>query len=382
MYRIVLWLGLLLNTIVCSASEICPKNECIAVVDAGNSSSRLYVYHYQSDATGLPHEVKTLYSKQIEPGLANVDLNQAAIDRYLTSLFSEVPDLNMPVYFYATSGMRTLDFSVQQAYYAKLTEWFKLRPQAHLIVAKTLTSREEALFGWLAVNYELGLLSSPPESWVGVVDAGSGSVQIAFPLAHTEGIDESDAMHLELYGQHITLFTHGFLGLGQDQIRAQYLDRKECFPRHYPLQNGGLGAGDFELCRKRIKPLISDIHQVDQVMDKVIEKQPARDWYIIGGLTRMLQQRPLIFENEQFTNQGLAIEANQQVCQQDWAVLGTLYQKNKYLFATCLNASYLYSLFIDGLRMSETQAIHFISNKRSTNDWTMGVVLFASSHLE
>lgn len=382
MHRLLLLIGLLLSSIAFSGSEICLEKKCIAVMNAGYAGSRLHVYQYELDSSGAFRNIKNVLSKKIEPGLASVELNQAAIDRYLSLLFSDVPNLKTPVYVYATSGMRMLDFSVQQAYYAKLTQWFNEHAAGQLVVAKTLTSNEEALFGWLAVNYELGVLTSPTASLVGVVDTGSGSVQVAFPLQNVEGVRPSDYIDVNLYGRHVSLFTHGFLGLGQDQIRAQYLDSEVCFPRHYPLPNGVLGAGDFGLCRKLVTPLVNDVHQVDNILKSVIQRQPEQVWYVIGGISAMLQERPFMFEHNELTPQQLGLEANQQVCQQDWAVLGTLYQKNKYLFSNCLNASYFYSLFVDGLKISETQPIHFISNKVSTNDWTLGVVLFASSHLD
>lgn len=378
--RHLVWLvSLLLSAVAFSGTPICREDKCVAVINAGNSGSRLYVYQYQTDSSGVMREIKPVLSKKIEPGLSSIELNQSAINRYLSLLFSEVPDLNIPIYVYATSGMRVLDFSVQQAYYAKLARWFKDHPAWNLVVAKTLDSKDEALFGWLAVNYELGLLTSS-RPLVGVVDTGSGSTQIAFPLDSVEGVDSHDYIDIDVYGRHVSLFTHGFLGLGQDQIRAQYLDSDVCFPKHYPLPSGTLGAGDFQRCRKLVAPLVNEVHQVDKTIKSVIERLPEQTWYIIGGISAMLQERPFIFDSE-VTSRELALQANQQVCQQDWAVLGTLYQKNKYLFSNCLSASYFYSLFVDGFKISDTQPIHFISSKTSTNDWTLGVVLFAASQM-
>ena len=375
MYRILLLIGLFSSSLGFSSSVICPENRCIAVVDAGNTGSRLHIYRYEKDASNAPVEIKNVFSKKIEPGLASIELNQNAINRYLSQLFSETPDLNIPVYFYATSGMRMLNFSRQQAYYAKLTQWFSMQSQWPLVEVRTLKGREEALYGWLAVNYELGRLTLPEAPLVSVVDTGSASVQIAVPLKNMQTMNPSDYIDMNVYGRPVSLFTHGFLGLGQDEIRSQYLDNEDCFPKHYPLPNGSSAAGDFQLCEKRMKPLINEIHQVDSTVKSVIQSNPEQTWYIIGGISAMLQQRPFAFENNEFTNQALAEKANQQACQQDWAMLGTLYPRNKDIFVNCLNASYFYSLFVDGFYINQTQPIHFISNKISTNDWTLGVVL-------
>ena len=378
MYRILLlFVGLLSSSLGFSASMLCPDNQCIAVVNAGNSGSRLQIYSYKLNAsTNTPVEIKNVFSNKIEPGLASIELKQSAINRYLSQLFSEVPDHTIPVYFYATSGMRMLSFSRQQAYYVKLTQWFAMQSQWSLVDAKTLKGREEALYGWLAVNYELGTLTSPSAPLVGVIDTGSASLQVSFPLMTTQTCNPDDLIEMDVYGRPVSLFVHGFLGLGQDEIRNQYLDSPECFPKHYPLPNGSSAAGDLQLCKKLMTPLINQIHQVNSTVKPVIQSNPEQNWYVIGGISAMLQERPFSFERNEFTNQVLAEKANQHVCQQDWSILGTLFPKNKYIFANCLSASYFYSLSVDGLGIETAQQLHYIPNKITTNDWTLGAVLY------
>ncbi len=373
-----LLIGLILSLSGFSSSIVCPENRCVAVVDVGNSGSRLQIYSYNIDASNAPYAIKNVFSNKIEPGFASIELNQGSINRYLSQLFSEVPDNNIPVYFFATSGMRMLSFARQQAYYDQLTQWFSTQSKWQLISAKTLKGREEALFGWLAVNYELGALTSPSTPLVGVIDTGSGSTQVAFPLKSAQAINlnPDDYIDIDIYGRHVSLFTHGFLGLGQNEIRSQYLDNGDCFPKHYPLPDGALAAGNFQLCEQRMRPLINDIHQVNDSINSLIQDNPEQTWYVIGGISAMLQERPFNFMHHQFTSQQLAEIADQQVCRKDWSVLGTLFPKNKYLFATCLSSSYFYSLFVEGLGINRNQQIHYISNKTSTNDWTLGVVLY------
>jgi hypothetical protein len=376
MYRILLLIGLFSSSLGFSSSIVCPKNQCVAVVNAGNSGSRLHIYSYEKDASNTPVKIKNVFSKKIEPGFASIGLSQKAINQHLSLLFSDVADRNIPVYFYATSGMRMLNFSRQQAYYAKLTKWFAMQPQWQLVVARTLKSREEALYGWLAVNYELGALTSPSAPLVGVVDTGSASLQIAFPVKDGQSINPDDYINIDIYGRHVALFAHGFLGLGQDEIRKQYLDNGVCFPKHYPLPNGAAAGGDFQLCEKRMAPLINGVHQVDSTVKSVIQSNPEQTWYIIGGISAMLQERPFTFERSAFTTQAFSEKANRQLCQQDWSILGIIYPENKHIFAGCLNASYFYSLFVEGLGINLEQSIHYIPKKISTNDWTLGVVLY------
>lgn len=380
MYRLLLLVCLFTSSVGFASSIVCPDHHCVAVVDAGNSGSRLNIYSYQEDASHTPFKIKNILTKKIEPGFASIELSQKAINAYLSELFSDVSDSTIPVYFYATAGMRMLNFSRQQAYYSKLNQWFLRQSQWQLVVAKTLKSREEALYGWLAVNYELGTLTSPSAPLVSVVDTGSASVQIAFPLTGVQvmnpQLNPNDYIDIDVYGRHISLFTHGFLGLGQDEIRSQYLDQDVCFPRHYPLPNGSSAAGNFQSCQKLMMPLINGVHQVDRTVKSVIQSNPDQTWYIIGGLSAMLQEKPFTFDHYQFTHQEFSEKANRQVCQQNWSILGTLYPENRHLFASCLNSSYLYSLFVEGFGIDRHEPIHYISKKVSTNNWTLGAVLY------
>jgi hypothetical protein len=376
MSRLLLFIGLIVCSSVFSSPITCPENQCIAVVNAGNSASRLEIYTYNLDVSQAPIDIKNIFSKKIEPGFASIELKKASIGQYLSQLFSEDTDHKIPVYFFATSGMRMLSFSRQQAYYDSLNQWFSKQPNWQLIDAKTLKDREEALFGWLAVNYELGTLTKNSMPLVGMIDTGSASTQIAFPLKSAQAMKSNDNMNIHVYGRHISLFVHGFLGLGQDEIRSQYLDNGDCFPKNYPLPDGTYATGDFWLCEKMMGPLINDIHRVNKFIGTLIQDHSEQAWYVIGGISGMLQERPFYFKNNQFTNQELAEMANQQVCQQDWSMLGILFPKNKYLFANCLSASYFYALFAEGLGIQDNQPIHYISNTTSTNDWTLGAVLY------
>lgn len=379
MYRVLLLICFFSSSLGFSASILCPENRCIAVVDAGKTGSRLQIYSYEMDVTNTPFHINNVFSKKIEPGFASIDLKQKAINQYLSLLFSDVPELKIPVYFYATSGMRLLNFSTQQAYYAKLTQWFSLQSQWKLVAARTLKGREEALYGWLAVNYALNTLAIPSAPLVSVVDTGSASVQIAFPLKTVQAINPDDYINIDVYGRHVSLFIHSFLGLGQDEIRSQYLDNGDCFPNNYPLPNGALATGDFPLCENQLPPLVNAIHHVDSTVKSVVQSNSGQTWYIIGGISAMLQERPFSFDDNTFTTQELAEKANRQVCHQDWSILGTLNPKNKHLFASCLNASYFYSLFVEGFGISLIQPIHYFSNKTNTTDWTLGVVIAPES---
>jgi len=182
----------------------CEQQQCVAIIDAGSTGSRIHVYSYDVDTTNSPINITERWSKKIKPGFATIEANAPTIDAYFSTLLAGAPSYNLPVYLYATAGMRLLPPSKQQVYYYLTRDWFKNRQNWQLINAKTITGSEEGLLGWLAVNYQLGTLAADSTP-VGVLDMGGASVQIVFPVARAEQINTDDIKQLDLYGQHFIL---------------------------------------------------------------------------------------------------------------------------------------------------------------------------------
>ncbi len=357
-----------------AASASCKEQPCIAVVDAGSTGSRLHIYTYKLE-DNIPNNIKEVYSNKLKPGFASLDLNKETIHAYLTTLFSGVPDENIPVYFYSTAGMRLLSYKKQQEYYNILNEWFSSQSQWQLRAAKTITGKEEGIYGWIAVNYELGTLATDDKPLVGVMDTGGASVQITFPVTDLHAVNNDDRVELDINGRHLQLFVHSFLGLGQNELGHQFLDVPDCFSNGYPLPSDTPAHGDFASCEHEISALINTVHHVNQTIKPIIEANPIKTWYGIGGIGQIVQTEPLNFQNNTFTLKQLATKANPEFCQQDWTVLNTNYPDKEYTYTSCLNASYIYSLLLDGYGLNQDQTIHYFPKDQNNDDWTLGVVL-------
>jgi len=372
---ILLLLSYFLLTGFNAGSTPCRDHQCMVVIDAGSTGSRLHIYAYDVDVNNTPREINEIFSKKIQPGFSTIGTDQASVNQYLKTLFANTPNTNMPVYFYATAGMRLLSNEKQMAYYERLKQWFSSQSQWQLVSAKTIKGTEEGLYGWLAVNYELGTLASPDKPLAGVMDTGGASVQITFPLTNSQNVADEDKIELDIYGRHIQLFSHSFLGLGQIEFDHHFLDEANCFSNNYPLPNGSSGHGDFTLCKNEVTTMINTVHHVEKVVKPALESNAVKTWYALGGLSAIVQDKPIIFDNNEFTSRRLAEEANAEVCHQDWDQLTRQYPKNDYLYGHCLNASYFYALLIDGYGINKDQKVHYFSSKNNFKDWTLGVVL-------
>lgn len=366
------WLGCLFISCLSYALPFdCQKQHCMAVVDAGSTGSRLHVYTYDLDRHKTPIHIQEQWVNKVSPGLAS--LTPSEIPNYLNQLIKSLPQTGLPVYFYSTAGMRLLSNAQQEALYQGVKAWFSKQPQMHLQALKTISGAEEGVYGWLAANYQLGRFDSDEKPWIGVMDMGGASVQIAFPVSHTDDISAKDLKTISLYGKPVTLFVHSFLGLGQTEVSHQLLDASSCYSTGYVLSDAEVGEGDVNQCEQKTDLLVN-LHDVSRTVHDALLKNPVPHWFVSGGLSSLVQTSPLHFEEEAFTPTTLRNEANAAFCETAWPDLYASHPDDAYLNTKCLSTAYYYSLLVNGYGFSPQQTVQF-SRANSVGEWPLGVVL-------
>lgn len=358
-------------TDVYADSPSCSEHQCVAVVDAGSTGSRLHVFAYDLDETNTPTHINEIWSKKVKPGFAMLEANQNTIDAYLTTLFSGAPTQHIPVYFYATAGMRLVPQTKQKIYYQEVQKWFSQKSEWQLMDAKTITGLDEALYDWLAVNYHIGALTSSGQS-VGVMDIGGASVQIVFPIQKNAD-NKGPQVELDLYGQHINLSVHSFLGLGQNEMTHQLLDTTSCFSEGYPLPDGNSGQGDAMICEQEVSPLIK-MHKVKNQVQPILSASHINSWYAIGGFPNLVESKPFQFHGNQLAIQDLLQQANNLICHQQWESLSSQFPNNEYIESYCLLPAFYYALMVEGYGLTANQKVNYVPSAQNL-DWTLGVVL-------
>lgn len=352
----------------------CKDHQCMAVIDAGSTGSRLHIYSYDRDNTSSPVHIKEIWSKKIKPGFATLEPNEPTIDAYLTTLFSGAPVQNSPIYFYSTAGMRLLPSFKQKKYYNQLKHWFSQQSQWNLIEAKTITGNEEALYDWLSVNYHLGTLQSAEKKTIGVMDMGGASVQIVFPIQNKEQGNNKSQIDIDIYGRHIHLFVRSFLGLGQTEMSHQFLNSMSCFANNYPLPDGESGVGNALDCEHEVSSLMNSVHGVNQLIKPLLTSNPIDSWYAIGGISNLAENELFHFDNHQLTSESLLQQADTHICHQLWDNLDEQFPNDDYLYNYCLFSAYYYALMVDGYGLFPTQTVNYIAPEQNL-DWTIGVLL-------
>lgn len=366
---------LLVKSTVFAQTAPCERQQCIAVVDAGSTGSRLHIYAYDLDNSQTPIRIKEMWNKKISPGFATIDANSTTIDSYLSILLADSPVKKIPLYFYATAGMRLLPQMKQNKYYDELNTWFRNHQEWQLKDAKTITGNEEGLYDWLSVNYHLGNLNSLTKGTIGVMDMGGASVQIIFPITKTQGMDDKSQIKVTLYGQSYNLYVHSFLGLGQTEVSHQFLNSASCFTNNYPLPDGAKGQGNVLSCEQQVSSLMNQVHGVNHLIQPLLAANPVDSWYTIGGIANLADSAFFNFKQNQLTSQDLLLQADSQICQQQWEDIDNQYPNDDYVYKYCLSSAYYYALMVDGYGIYPKQTVNYLPPQQNI-DWTTGVVLY------
>ncbi|MCC5792486.1 MAG: multidrug DMT transporter permease [Legionellaceae bacterium] len=372
--RILIFLSLCFATLGLPASSLCNPEQCMLVVDAGSSGTRIHLYQYQLHKASQNIQVTTLWSKKIRPGLTQIQANPDSVDAYLLALTRTLPEQNIPLYFYATAGMRMLPEAEQQAYFRLIQDWFSQYYSGPVRSLKTIGGQEEGLYGWLSVNQQLGLLGKSREHQAGVLDMGGASVQLVFPSD-----TGASTYTLRFFDQVIALKSYSFLGLGQNEMQRQYLENAACYAQEYAMANGEKAHGNAHECVDSLTQLINGVHNVHDKLVPDLSAMHQKRWVAMGSINYTAQAEPLHYTEAHLTLAGLLEAAQQKICSQDWSGLKQQYPSDHYLEYLCLFPSYYYALVVNGYGLSPEQWIEQLPAEAS-DDWTIGVVVYEGLH--
>lgn len=350
----------------------CEHHHCAAIVDAGSSGSRIHILTYDVDESQDPVDIQDVYSKKIKPGLSSLALDQTAINQYLSELTRDCAQ-KMPIYFYATAGMRLLPLESQEQYYTEIKQWFAEHSQWTLVEARTISGKEEGIYGWLSLNYYLHTLQDDHTPLVGLVEIGGASAQIVTPIQDKNNISNDDWQDLTIYGRHITLFSHSFLGLGVNEVFAQSKYLPVCFPGGYSLKEGLVGVGEANQCQIELEHLVNRDYHVADISLPALQQRQGFEWYTVGAVSSLASHMHFLFSDQGFTSKEMLEQANTQYCRQSYLDLVNRDVTDEYVHSNCLLAAYFYSLSTNGLGLGLDQTIHFLPEYDGS--WTIGVLL-------
>lgn len=218
----------------------------IAIIDAGSSGSRLYVY----DVNKKDYKIEVLYPKQGDnalPGeaLSLVPNDPVKIKNFLINMTTEYKKKRgsqasktpIDLYILATAGMRLKGQQEANSFYTQMPDSTQVFNGFKFKKAMTISGQYEGFYAWMAANYRnktLGINPSSPQRELtytgtpyGILEIGGASMQIAFAAktAYQEkGVTRTGYSHI---------YSKSYLGGGVNQIHDNYKDKWDADKKTY-----------------------------------------------------------------------------------------------------------------------------------------------------
>jgi hypothetical protein len=221
-----------------------------AVVDAGSSGSRIYLYSVTPDDRFV--QVRLMFTNMDVPhGLSWYDGTQGAdsapanagasgiapllfkLKTYLSA--NGIKPESVPVNVLATAGMRLVDADTADAIYQSVKSSITAQGLSYRKVG-TITGQSEGLYSWADVNYLQGHFHKGTPTQ-GIVEVGGASSQVAF-VSYANA--DSHVVPVTVNGVSYPVFSVSYLGLGQNQARLSMVSDARsggtvanvCYPNH------------------------------------------------------------------------------------------------------------------------------------------------------
>ena len=215
------------------------KEESYAVlIDAGSTGSRMHVYKFQLNNRGKVTESSDVHELhhslgKVRPALSSFAQKTEGIPKYLTTFTDEAKKIvpnekwaSAPFLLVATAGLRGLSTADQKTIMNKVDEFLENKAFSPFRFendfAKLLSVEEEAVFGWITINFLLGVLTKPKRRpTYAALDMGGASTQNAFhyPSRKPEG-----RVNLNLNGKSYSLFAKSYFDMGLARVHDLYLE--------------------------------------------------------------------------------------------------------------------------------------------------------------
>ncbi|KAG1681046.1 Ectonucleoside triphosphate diphosphohydrolase 5 [Nymphon striatum] len=209
------------------------------IFDAGSTGSRIHIFSFYNDSGNFLLE-KEIF-EEVTPGLSSYAKNPIEAARSLIPLM-EIAEKNVPkelqsstsLALYATAGLRLLKETKADDILQEIkTLLKKYKFQVSHNAVSIMSGKNEAVMGWIAMNYLLDRLQDMKDT-VALMDLGGGSTQITFLASdpNTLNAHPHDLKTLNLYGHNVTIYAKSYLGRGLMEARLNILGGKEDDIKH------------------------------------------------------------------------------------------------------------------------------------------------------
>ena len=343
-------------------------------IDAGSSGSRIHLFQYETVNNGMP-VITEIFSEDVKPGVSsfiNTPQNAgASLKKLFDDVSNQLQSLNVsspvPVNLFATAGMRLFPIDQQGPVYANIVNYIKTNYS--LITPgdiETIPGKMEGLYGWLDVNYLAGNFQNHKPT-LGTLDMGGASTQIVFETNDNTKPDDEISVNINGDAHHV--WSKSFLGLGQDQARANMGNLENdavCYPDNYPMTEAQVGHFNFSSCQADYTHVMNHLDVLPVTGQSFIAFSGAYYAYSF-------------FEVDKTPDQATVESKIQNVCSLNWDDLQKKYPTvpAAYLAAYCANGTYIDDLFYNQYHVQGAQLNVATQVNGKDIDWPLGAVLYS-----
>lgn len=386
-----------------------------AVIDAGSSGTRLYLYETRPGPQGPtvallledePDAVRGLSSYADKPDQAGSREIAPLLSGLETFLKTNAIDAgSVSVSVLATAGMRLVDSAVASRIYESVRQEVTSRGYAARQVG-TISGQEEGVYAWVDVNYLKGNLR-PGHLTEGIVEVGGASAQVALAVKSSSGLGNA-TKRISIGGQHYDVLSVSYLGLGQNEARrsmlqtvtAQGLSQNPCFPNSaasdvvFQATKAGAGQASSSVSGDKAAygPACFDVYLdvVKQTSASAVNQFPIDRFQSVPGFDQSrfvllasfyYQMRDWHLLEQKRPDRSLLTEVFGRCVGPDaWQTLADREGTGLFAQNSCANATYLYTLIFSSrglaLSSSRVEVLNEINGQPLT--WTRGYALLAA----
>jgi len=407
-YSMRIWRLTVFITLSLWMSVACSKGGYQAIIDAGSSGSRIYLYKLSEKHNRLHIETLLAFRPSSSKGLsAHKNIPEQAgpneIAPLLKNLKTTLESINIdqksvPISVLATAGMRLLPESVTKRIFNSVTSEISAQGW-RLQEARVISGQEEGVFAWIDLNYSRDRLRPGRETF-GVIEIGGASSQVAF--ASTD-FDATNSLPFTINGLRYQVVSISYLGLGHNEARHSMM---RLIGNHQPGSNPcypNSGQADVTFDAGRIKGQLSLFSEqcfdlFERVIDRVGQQttnQPSPDnlkeipGYVstpfigLAAIKHVLEQWTV---DERLTPKIALRQAIMNQCSgpDAWERFRHLKGSRSLVQNACASASYLYALLFsnEGLALSAKQFETLGHLQKDGLSWTRGFVLYRATQTQ
>jgi hypothetical protein len=401
------------HAVTATAQPGAPSYE--AVVDAGSSGTRLYLYQIQPGQNGPsvsllledePDDLRGLSNYVDKPDLAGegeIGPLLAGLERFVQE--KGISQKNVTVSVLATAGMRLVDMAAASQIYDSVRQAVVKRGFSARQIG-TIAGQDEGIYAWVDLNYLKGNLRAGQDT-EGIVEVGGASAQVALAVPSARGLGDG-VRRVRIGDLEYAVLSRSFLGLGQNEARrsmvntviAEGLAQNPCYPNstlpnfYFNAVKSRRGQASLQVSGQDANFSVScfDVYAavVQQVSASSVNQFPLVQFQSVPGFdtSRFVLMASFYYKlrdwdllSEQRPDRALLAEVFRRcVGVNAWQTVSALQGGGSFAQNACANATYLYTLIFSGrglaLSSLRVQVLDAVNDQPLT--WTRGFAILAA----